>query len=82
MAGHGLEVRVQGSEGRELAELPAAEGSEAVNCFDPAGLGCLLLDFCVFAAVALDLDQQMQGVVFAVIVVDEYDEVWPVPSRR
>ena len=71
----GLEISLDLIDLGELGERPAAVGAEMVHAGHPVGVhrGFLLLR--ILAAVALDLDDEMQQVIGAVAVIHQHDEV-------
>ena len=77
----GLEIGLDLIDLGELGERPAAIRAEMVHARHPVGVhrGFLLLR--VLAAVALDLDHEMQQVVVAVPVVHQHDEVGQILPR-
>ena len=77
----GFEVGLDLVDLGELGEGPAAVGAEVVHAGHPVGFHGGLLLLGILAAVALDLDDQVQQVVVAVAVIHQHDEVGQVLAR-
>src|SRR5439155_11816815 len=71
----GLEVSLDLVNLSELSEGPAAVSFEIVHTGDPIDVHSRLLFLRVFAAVALDLDDQVQQIIVAMAVINQHDEV-------
>ena len=65
----------------ELGKGPAAILPEVVHTGNPVGVHGGFLFLGVFAPIALDLDDQVQGVVLAVAIIHQDDEVGHVCAR-
>ena len=66
----------------EFLERPAPIGAKVVDAPDPFLMHGFGFELHVFAAIALDLDDQVQGIVGAAPVVDVDDEIRQVETRR
>ena len=65
----------------ELGKSPAAVATVIVHTGHPVGVHSRLLLFGVFSAIALDLDDKMQQVIFATAIINQNDKVRDVRPR-
>src|SRR5258708_16053197 len=70
-----LELFFNGVDRGEFRERPAPMPPGAIDAWQPERLDGVALVFGILAAVALDLDDQVQQVVFTMSIIDAHNEV-------